>query len=490
MAFEDLANTRDSGAAVRRYVFRYGPNPTDIFAYTDAPRDHVLPGNGRQRVYITIDRSAGMTPLRFHWAREAIRNALLDIRAKIVDDPVANVFDLAMNRFSNASSQIVRFSATPAHVDEIIGWLDALTTDGAAANFVAGVTQPATWFAGAGDFAKYRSWIFVTSGICDEATIPAAQEIVAPLVNFVGSADVGFNPTDIYPVLVGSADGRNVRFLQNTPHLPVVTVQSAASPAITNRVNTVLRSDFTFQSIPIQMDPMKVNGSPGDKNEVRITVAKNTSIAEYYRTQRIQKAMNLTVYEGQADDPDQEFRVIWSGRVLSAKRMIKANAVELTVHPVTSAFQRNGLRRKFQYGCPHALYGDLCKASQAAATVSFAPTLLSWSPTSRVLAVPTGFLGATPQVYAGGLVTWQSAPGVVVRRNIIRVGTDTLQLDGPIEQAHDAATIFVAKGCAHTREFCAAEHIDSVDGGSNILNFGGQDQIPVKDPFRFVSNYY
>ncbi len=380
--------------------------------------------------------------------------------------------------------------ATVARINEIIAWLNGFTVADVPANYETAVTFASTWFQNTSANVPYRAWVFVTSGFGADATISAAQKIVAPLVNFQGSDEVGFVPVDIYPVTVGIRDTRNVRFLHNTPHFPIDTLEALNSTVLTDRVDAVRRGELLFQSVPISMDPIKANGSPGEKVELKIKVAKDNPIALYYRDQIAQTRMLLTIHEGQADDPDQQFVLVWTGRVLSSRRLILENEVELTAVPMTSAFKRSGLQRNYQYGCNNVLYGDRCKASLAAATSSFDPAVALFSPTSRILTVPSGFFSVRPASrYIAGLCWWQEGK-TTIRRNIVRVDGLNLLLDGPIGQAYAAPRIYLAYGCPHTPDFCRTVHINSETGSTNIVNYGGADLIPTTSPFRFVSSYY
>lgn len=492
----DKAATRDQGLVVRRYVFKFGQGEDDYFAFTDEPSDVSEPTPGRRRIFFSLDRGYHMQfRNRFNLGRDAILTAIDVIRSRLIAYPTQG-YDLGVGEFADgAATQVVMNNATVAWIDgTLIPWLNALTVSSGQSSYNQAVGFPRTWFQAAGPGAAMRSWLFVTAGRPDKSSNSywQAQANVAALVNFMGAVDVGYVPTDIYPVLVAAQDFRDVRFLQNTPSFPIESIDAMGSTMLAKRMHSRARSGITYQSLPVQMDPAKVNGSPADKAERKITVAKDNPLALYYRDQLVQKPMYVWVYAGQADDPDQQFVLEWSGKVLTARRLVAQNKVELRCVPMTGAFKRTGLGRNYQYGCPHALYGPLCKASLAAATVSFAPVLGAWSPTSRVLDVPAGVFAVSDARYRGGMAWWDEG-GVTVRRNIIGTtggGAPTAILDGPISQAHAASRIYLAYGCPHTKAACGSWHVDSALGGSNVVNYGGQDLIPLENPFRFVSNYY
>jgi hypothetical protein len=488
MASEPYAQSRDRGLAVRRYEFRYGPDRNDYFAYTDSPVSVPATSGGRHRVYFSLDRSVAMAQRnRFDHAKAAVIYALEKMR----DDVQANgtTYDVVVSQFSSTEGHIVRFDAGVSGINDCISWTEGLSTTTAIANYAQAVGHARSWFADAGDAAAFRNWIFLSSGECDESRLPWALELVAPLVNHKGSEEVGFISTDIYPLVVGSRDSRNLRFLHNTPHFPIDAIESGLSTQAWRRVSAVQRAAFAYESLAISMDDIKTNGSPEEKNEIKITVPKSCGLAEYYRTKRVQRPMQLTVFEGQADDPEQEFKPIWTGRVMSAKRKVMGNTVELLARPMSSAFKRTGLRRNYQYGCPHTLYGSQCGASANAATTNFQPTLANWDRAGKVLAIPNDLLGPNPGRYAGGTVHW-THNGNTTYRNIIEAKAGALLLDGPVGEAHASGRIYVTLGCAHTAAFCRNHHVSAKTGQPNIVNYGGCDKIPTTNPFRTTSNFY
>lgn len=511
MALKDFKLSRDRGAAVRAFLFRHGENSGDYFAYTDGASPVSVTASGRARVYISIDRSAAMADRgRLAIAKSAVVYALSRIKADILG---GSNYDLVVSAFADTESRIIRFSATTTGVDEIIAWVNALTVSSAAANFAVAVAHGATWFADAGVFARHRCWFMLSAGRGDAGQIADAVETVAPLVSQVGSDAVGYIPTDTYAIAIGTTDLRGLRWFDNTPHDSTPVIEENDSDAVWRRISGVRRGDITYTPAAISLGEIKAVVVPDEQGELEITIPENLGLALHYQSSTPRKPMFLTIYEGQADDPDRQFVMAWSGRVISAKRTIRSHTVTLSCEPLSSSLERNGLRRLYQYGCPHVLYGDQCGASIKAASVRFSPEVGAWDPASRVLPVPAGVLIAPTSRYVGGLVWWEQ-DGVTQRRTIVRVSGDNLLLSGPILNALSSAPIwpasdsepfwppsdsdpiwptndiFIALGCNHTRAFCRANHVEAETGLPNSVNYGGQDLIPTKNPFRFVSNYY
>lgn len=239
----------------------------------------------------------------------------------------------------------------------------------------------------------------------------------------------------------------------------------------------------TYTPFPIERDALNSSGSL-DKSGLTLKVDGNAGIAELFRVYPPSQTVTLIIKTGHVGDPDAEFNVIWTGRVLSCGW--EDNVASLTCEPVASSMLRTGLRRHYQYGCPHALYMGTaeggCRASKAAATRSTTVSAV----TGSLVTLPTGWNGPREkQKFIGGLFEWTNPSGSVVRRSILRINaaTDVLTISGPIIAMSAGATVAVVLGCNHQMTDCADLH-------SNINDFGGQPWIPTKSPFGNTQNYY
>jgi len=266
-------------------------------------------------------------------------------------------------------------------------------------------------------------------------------------------------PIQLYRFTYGTETGE---FFAYTDHTDEVVVDHGGSVG-----------EIAYQPVPVERDEIVSNGTL-DRSSMKLGLDVSTDLAELFRVYPPDNVVNLIVYQGHVDDPDSEFKVIWAGRVVSASRA--HSELELQGEPISTQMKRPGLRRHYQYGCPHALYSTVCGANKAAATS--AATVASVSGTAVTL--DAGWEGSLPAAkFLRGQLEWTPAGGSTRRRTIIRVAGNVLTLSGlPLDlEADDAVNVVL--GCNH--------HAFADEGGdceglhNNIVNYGGCKWIPIKN---------
>jgi len=230
---------------------------------------------------------------------------------------------------------------------------------------------------------------------------------------------------------------------------------------------------------PMQLKRGQINNNGTlDKSAMEIALPHTTAIPQMFRIYPPGYVVELTIFQGEASDPDQQFRAIWVGRVLSVS--FEGVEAKLNGEPISTSFRRSGLRRNYQYLCPHVLYGPKCQASKTAATL--AVTVFSVNGRQVVLS------GAVPNqaLYAGGMLEWERAGGVDEARTIVEVSTSggntVLLLTGLATGLIAGMDASAVRGCRHTLPACISDH-------NNANNFGGCPWIPMKNPIGNVSPY-
>jgi len=245
--------------------------------------------------------------------------------------------------------------------------------------------------------------------------------------------------------------------------------------AYTDAEQPITFAGTTYAPIPIQRGTIVASGTL-DKSKMSINVPHDTEIADLFKVSPPSSVVAVTLFQGH--EADGEFLAVWTGRVLSCGR--EKTQANLTCEPVSTSMRRPGLRRRYQYGCPHALYGDKCKANRAAFTVTTTPTGVS----GATIAFAGGWQGAFDKAnFLGGLAEWETDEGVELR-TIQRVDADAnlILLNGKVGGLLPGTVIKLSLGCDHQMTGCAVF--------ANLPNYGGQPWIPTKNPLGFVSQYY
>lgn len=239
----------------------------------------------------------------------------------------------------------------------------------------------------------------------------------------------------------------------------------------------------TFKAIPVDRSAVSTSGTL-DKATLQISTSDDSPLADLFRLYPPSHVVTVTIWQGHANDPSKQYLAHWSGRVVAFNT--EDDEARFTCDPISTSLKRPGLRRNWQYSCPHWLYGPKCKASKAAATE---------------IHVVTGVAGASiwldpnwsvrREKFHGGLAEWTLADGRLEVRTILRTFED-----GGILLAGDASTLIpgiavsVCLGCNHQAGVGPQPDGDCLPLHNNILNFGGQPWIPSKVPTGIQNIYY
>jgi len=211
-----------------------------------------------------------------------------------------------------------------------------------------------------------------------------------------------------------------------------------------------------------------------DKSELEVTMPEDSEIARMFITQPPSDVVGLSIFRCHWDPGAGAITTpmaVWVGRILSCGR--EGYVAKLRGEPAVTSLRRVGLRRHYQYMCPHVLYGAACKADRLAH--SSTTTLVAYDP--RTITVS----GLISDQHIGGLISWQPLGEPVERRTILKVARDTdfgitvLTLAGAPNGTEEGMTVELAEGCKHTIADCR-------DVFGNAPNFGGMPYIPVQNP--------
>lgn len=275
------------------------------------------------------------------------------------------------------------------------------------------------------------------------------------------------------------------RTLSEPIHLYEVTfgIGATGKLRLTDAETDIVAGGETFQNCQISHGNITASGTL-DKASVDITTPRNNPMVELFRSYPPDSTVTVVIYRGERNDPDAEFKQLWGGRILNFS--IAVNEAKFTCDPAGTSIRRPGLRRTYQYGCPHVLYGSQCKASKAAASSNSTVQAV----TGSVITLPPGWNALAPQAkYIKGMLEWTGSRGQPISRTILQLlstspgGPRDLLLAGIPTDLYVGATVSVVLGCAHGMDDCGNLH-------HNLPNYGGCPWITKVNPLGQGNNFY
>jgi hypothetical protein len=217
-----------------------------------------------------------------------------------------------------------------------------------------------------------------------------------------------------------------------------------------------------------------------DRAELTVTARSDIEVAQLFIAAPPSQPVVLNIWRGHSltlTDGWDSFVRVWTGRVLSAAW--EEADVQFKCEPVATSAKRVGLRRHYQYGCPHVLYGRACGVSEIANTAPGRVASIN-NGQDLVVTLLTVPVNVTPAQMIGGVFTLQLPDGRSVRRSITGAeaqgGSVRLTLMGTVPELAVGMLIYVARGCLHNFDACKTFN--------NTSNYGGCPNIPTRDPFR------
>ena len=203
-------------------------------------------------------------------------------------------------------------------------------------------------------------------------------------------------------------------------------------------------------------------GGDTRKSTIDIELAVTNPVALLFRTGWLTTTMIVTIFRHHYEDG--EFSVLWKGRVTGCKW--SGSVATISSDSVFTLFRRAGLRRVYQIGCPHVLFGAACGLDQA-----------DWDFGSTAAAVNGNQItvtgaGAYPNGYfTGGMLQAGSDYRMITAHS----GTAITLVD-VIAGLAEGAAVTLWPGCGRNMTVCAGRF-------NNVVNYGGLPYLPSRNPF-------
>ena len=224
----------------------------------------------------------------------------------------------------------------------------------------------------------------------------------------------------------------------------------------------------TFYPVPIAHTTIRAT-SKAAKKQVTITLPKSNAFGQKFVGPLGISSTEVSIYQGFANDVDQEFFRIFRGSVQVTKPSFAITS--LICEDSANATRGNGLSAVIQRPCRHALYHGECRL-----------TLSEW----QLSGTASAFSGGTVTVaqaasqangyYSGGIIAYGSALQLITSHT-----GSTLKVLGSVGSlqediaASGAKTVSIAPGCNRSMSVCDGRF-------SNSLNFGGFEYL-TESPF-------
>ncbi len=222
----------------------------------------------------------------------------------------------------------------------------------------------------------------------------------------------------------------------------------------------------TYTAVPISRGAVEATSETA-RLALEITCARSVGVLALFALLPPDDIVAVTVRRLHAGDG--EAITLWMGRVLN----VTLNNVSAEIHceSVYTSLKRVGLRRLYQKGCPHVVYGPGCGLDRNA--FKSTKTVSTVSGTSITLAAMGAFVDG---YFAGGYLEWESSGGYFERRAIRSQVGGVVTIGFPLPGLAAAASVNLYPGCDHSLATCTGKF-------ANRLNYGGMPYFPSKNPF-------
>lgn len=205
------------------------------------------------------------------------------------------------------------------------------------------------------------------------------------------------------------------------------------------------------------------------KMNIQVTAPYDFEVAELWRVAPPSDVVSLSIMQLHHSDSELQAITKWRGRVINAEW--RGAEVVLECESIYTSLKRFGLRRAYQRGCPHVLYGPACRVINTTFLVEAVLTLADGVAVSS----PT-FLLSPDGYFDGGYIEWEPTFGVFHRRAIRAHVGDSLEMTHPVPELASGMTVSVFPGCPHNMQACDEKF-------NNLVNYGGFSFIPRQNPF-------
>lgn len=227
----------------------------------------------------------------------------------------------------------------------------------------------------------------------------------------------------------------------------------------------------TYRAVPIVRTKLKMST---DKTfvEFKVDFPLDSEFLDLFRISPPSGAVTLLCERLHRTDGLSERAIIFKGRIIDVEWGLEF--AHLTCESSSISLKQLGLRKHYQYACPHMLYGPSCNISRDLHKTSGTAITVSGATIVMVAAA-----GQIDDYYSGGYIEYtHSSLNTIERIAVSGSNGSTGNLDLfsiPVGLSVNSPVDLYA-GCDRTFETCKSRF-------SNGDNYGGMPFIPTKSPF-------
>lgn len=306
------------------------------------------------------------------------------------------------------------------------------------------------------------------------------------------------NDVSLYGVAVAVFNTEYIGMLDNTPRDGIQAISMESGDGLYNALLTEdyeerLVWNYTNSPLPIFFNNELYTPAAISHNDVEskqdvaqadldVSIDLENPAASRWLKDSLETVVSLTIWEVDDIDDGGDTHVIWKGRLAG----IKPNGAEATLSfdSIFTSLQRPGLGARYQRMCRHMLYGRRCKVAKAAFEVEGIPTAVNGVVVTvpEAAAFPDGYFSMGSLELEDGtsrLIASHAGSQIVLMRPmqaLIRL-FDHHGYGEVYGEVYGGITCKLYPGCPRNRQVCN-------DRFNNLLNYGGFDWIPTRNPFN------
>lgn len=239
----------------------------------------------------------------------------------------------------------------------------------------------------------------------------------------------------------------------------------------TSADSDIAAAGFAWLSAAVDHD--KVTQS-GDAEQDNVTMMVDSVLGPAQAYIGSAPTQDMIVRFRKAHEGDQDAQVFFVGTVSSVD-WPEPGKVAFSLVTLSATMARQGLTLTYQRACRNVLYSKgrgacLVERENFGVTATVVTT-------AQGIVTLTGLDGYSDGWFDGGYIEWTDSRRGLERRTVERfTGGPDVRIFGLSDGLYEDMAVTIYAGCPHTAEACENKF-------DNLLNYGGQPQLPGNSPF-------